>query len=151
MRYTVMALLGLFFSLSAQAQCIPGQVTQHAGKHRSFKTGYFPYNDEMQGGYFDRKGKPLQTLQRYLRGQAAYVSVAMDHTDRRFPYGTMLRIPQLEKIYGRCILFRVVDTGGAFVGRGASKIDLCNENESAAYAPHMQGWTEIFVVPRGLK
>jgi 3D (Asp-Asp-Asp) domain-containing protein len=151
-----MALLCLFFAqaaqgevdLLAQAGCVPGKISQHGGQFKSFKTGYFPDSSEMQGGYVDRKGKPLQTLQNYLRGRAPYVSVAMDHTDRRFPYGTMLRIPDLEKRYGRCILFRVVDTGGAFVGRGHSKIDVCNDSYNSAVS--MNGWSQVYVVPQGL-
>jgi len=62
----------------------------------------------------DRAGKPLATLQAYLRGEAPYVSVAMDSA--HFAYGTKLRIPLVEKVFGRCIEFRVVDTGGWFEG-----------------------------------
>lgn len=147
----LVALFCMFSSSLAQAQCVPGQVSRHGGQFKSFKTGYFPDDSSMQGGFLDRAGKPLQPLQKFLRGSAPYVSVAMDHTDRRFPYGTMLRIPRLEKIYGRCILFRVVDTGSAFVGRGHEKIDLCNDSEAAAHSPHMQGWDEVFIVPQGLR
>lgn len=152
MKTMLMALLCSFFAplIAFAAECVPGQISQHGGRYRSFKTGYYPHSSDMQGGFLDRTGRPLQTLQKYLRGQAQYVSVAMDHTDRRFPYGTMLRIPQIEKAFGRCILFRVVDTGGAFVGRGHEKIDLCNDSYQSAMSPHMQGWTEIFVVPQGL-
>lgn len=78
----------------------------------------------MEGGYLDRKGKKLHTLQDYLAGKAPYVSVAMDKK-MKIPYGTKLRIAELEKKYGRPIEFRVVDTGGAFTGRGTSRIDIC--------------------------
>ena len=53
-------------------------------------TGYYPSSSSMQGGYVDRLGKPLKTLQSFLNGSAAYVSVAMDSTALK--YGTRLRI-----------------------------------------------------------
>lgn len=92
-------------------------------------TAYYPCNNELEGGFKDKRGKGLCTLQAFLKGDANYVSVAMDGT---VPYGTKLRIPELEAKYGRNIEFRVVDTGGAFTGKGHSRIDICVENQSAA-------------------
>ena len=100
-------------------------------------TAYFPSNDPIEGGFKDRVGKPLYTLQQYLAGNAPYVSVAMD--SRAFPYGTKLRIPELEKKYGRQIEFRVVDTGGAFVGKGTSRIDICVANRAASMDATING------------
>lgn len=100
-------------------------------------TGYYPANNAMEGGFKDRLGKPLQTLQAYLAGRAPYVSVAMD--SKAFPYGTKLRIPELEAKYGRPIEFRVVDTGGAFKGRGTSRIDICTQNRRASLDPTING------------
>ncbi|MBS2040305.1 hypothetical protein JST97_35285 [bacterium] len=98
---------------------------------RATGTGYFPDNSAMEGGYVDRKGKKLNTLQDFLAGKADYVSVAMDKNEN-IPYGTKLRIPELEKKYGRPIEFRVVDTGGAFTGKGNSRIDICTANQKAS-------------------
>lgn len=100
-------------------------------------TGYYPDSSAMEGGYVDRKGKPLCTLQDFLAGRAPYVSVAMDST--AFPYGTKLRIPELEAKYGRAIEFRVVDTGGAFRGKGTSRIDICTENRRASVDATING------------
>jgi peptidoglycan hydrolase-like protein with peptidoglycan-binding domain len=100
-------------------------------------TGYYPANTRMEGGFKDRLGRPLNTLQDYLAGRAPYVSVAMDRN--AFPYGTKLRIPELEAKYGRPIEFRVVDTGGAFRGRGTSRIDICVENRRASLDPTING------------
>lgn len=91
-------------------------------------TGYYPDNSAMEGGYVDRKGAKLRTLQDFLAGKADYVSVAMDK-NMKIPYGTKLRIPELEKKYGRPIEFRVVDTGGAFTGKGNSRIDICTASK----------------------
>lgn len=65
------------------------------------------------------------------------VSVAMD--SKAFPYGTKLRIPELEAKYGKQIDFRVVDTGGAFKGKGTSRIDVCTANRKASLDPTING------------
>jgi len=100
-------------------------------------TGYFPDNSAMEGGFKDRKGAPLHTLQDFLSGKAPYVSVAMD--SKAFPYGTKLRITELEQKYGRPIEFRVVDTGGAFRGQGTGRIDICTANRRASLDPTING------------
>lgn len=105
---------------------------------RSTGTGYYPDNSAMEGGFVDRQGKKLNTLQDFLAGKADYVSVAMDK-NQKIPYGTKLRIPELEKKYGKAIEFRVVDTGGAFTGKGNSRIDICTANEKASTDPTING------------
>lgn len=98
----------------------------------SYATGYYPFNNAMEGGFKDKLGKPLCTLQQYLRGEAPYVSVAMD--DRAgFRYGQEVQIKELEQKYGRPIKFKIVDTGGAFRGKGTGRIDICTENANETY------------------
>ncbi|CAN5196089.1 hypothetical protein BH10CYA1_BH10CYA1_55840 [soil metagenome] len=92
-------------------------------------TAYYPCNNALEGGYNDKLGKPLCTLQDYLAGKAPYVSVAMD---TGFHYGQKLNIPELNAKYGRNIEFRVVDTGDAFRGKGKSRIDICVASASHA-------------------
>src|SRR6185369_14928495 len=106
--------------------------------------GYYPDSSALEGGFVDRKGVRLRTLQAYLNGSAEYVSVAMD--TRAFSYGQKLRIKQLEQKYNRVIEFRVVDTGGAFQGRGRSRIDICTANNSAANDATINGSLTIAVV-----
>jgi 3D (Asp-Asp-Asp) domain-containing protein len=101
----------------------------------------------MEGGYLDRKGKPLHTLQSYLAGKSPYVSVAMD--SKAFKYGQPLRIPELEKKYGRPIDFRVVDTGGAFKGRGTSRIDIATANSRASHDATVNGPLTLIPQTRG--
>jgi peptidoglycan hydrolase-like protein with peptidoglycan-binding domain len=100
-------------------------------------TGYYPDSSPLEGGYVDRRDQPLRTLQDFLSGKANYVSVAMD--SKAFPYGTKLRIPELEAKYGKQIEFRVVDTGGAFVGKGTSRIDICTANQRASVDQTING------------
>jgi hypothetical protein len=117
-------------------------------KFVSHRSGYFPHDSGMQGGLNDRLGIPLRTLQDYLKGKVSYVSVAMDHTDSRLPYGTVVRIPAIELAFNRCIEFRVVDTGGNFVGKGTQKIDICNDDEGLARAKHSNGAAEVYIIGR---
>lgn len=109
-------------SVGASSSSVPTGTPSKTAKATG--TGYYPDNSAMEGGYVDRKGAKLRTLQDFLAGKADYVSVAMDK-NMNIPYGTKLRIPELEKKYGRSIEFRVVDTGGAFTGKGNSRIDIC--------------------------
>jgi hypothetical protein len=107
-------------------------------------SGYFPADDPVEGGFVDRRGKRLRTLQQFLAGTADYVSVAMD--TNAFEYGQRLAIRELEEKYGRAIVFRVVDTGGAFRGKGRSRIDICTANRAASLDRTINGTLHIDVV-----
>lgn len=93
--------------------------------HNSTATLYTTENTAMEGGPKDRCGRALRTLDDYLKGNAEYVSVAMDSI--ALPYGTLIRIPEIEQRFGvkTAIPFKIVDTGSAFVGRGTSRMDIC--------------------------
>lgn len=96
-------------------------------------TGYYPHNSKMEGGFKDKIGKPLHTLQDFLDGSAPYVSIAIDknlYKNGTVKYGDSFRIPELEEKYGKKIIFKAVDTGGAFTGKGFGRIDICTENKS---------------------
>lgn len=121
-------------TLSKSTEPKTGVIPFGAKIFKSKSTAYFPDSSPLQGGYVDRRGKPLQTLQQYLEGRASYVAVAMDNKNG-IPYGTPLRILELERKYNRVIEFRVVDTGGAFYGKGMSRIDICTESQAHAYDP----------------
>lgn len=119
---TLVILGGISFSLDSNAL----QFTARS-------TSYYPHNSRREGGFKDRMGRGLHTLQAYLAGKAPYVSVAMD--SKAFRYGTKLRIVELEKFYGRKIEFRVVDTGGAFKRRGTGRIDICTDSRRSTLHP----------------
>lgn len=107
-------------------------------------TGYYPDSSALEGGFNDRRGVRLRTLQQFLAGSADYVSVAMD--TNAFRYGTRLRIKELEAKYHRAIVFRVVDTGGAFRGRGRTRIDICTANRTGSLDPTINGTLHIDVI-----
>lgn len=110
----------------------------------SHGTGYYPDSSALEGGSVDRAGKPLRTLQQFLAGSATYVSVAMD--SGAFKYGARLRIKELDAKYGRAILFRVVDTGGAFRGKGRTRIDICTAHRKASLDPTINGSLHVDVI-----
>lgn len=129
-------------------------------------TSYYPKNTKMEGGLCDRQGYPLNTLEDFIRGhhrpeflaranracdhkrpagyRVDYVSVAGDLGSRGFKVGQSMRIPQIEnllkeKLKGRPLVFKVVDTGRAFQGKGTARIDVCRDipehrSKSGSYA-----------------
>jgi 3D (Asp-Asp-Asp) domain-containing protein len=107
-------------------------------------TGYYPNASALEGGFNDRQGKKLKTLQQFLAGSASYVSIAMD--SNAFKYGTRLRIKELDAKYGKAIVFRVVDTGGAFRGKGRSRLDVCTANRAASLDPTINGTLHVEVI-----
>jgi hypothetical protein len=106
--------------------------------HKAKGSGYYPFDSKMEGGFTDRRGKKLNTLQAFLDGKADYVSAAMD---KHLPikYGTKVKIPELDKKYNRQIEFRVVDTGDAFNHKGYSRIDICTRDRDASLDPTING------------
>jgi len=126
-----------------------GQATQGRGvregqAYKAKPTSYFPSNSGVEGGFKDRGGLRLYTLQQYLRGKAPYVSVAMDATI--LPYGTRISIPEMNQMYGREIEFRVVDTGSAFRGRAMGRIDICVESPSHFHTSYPKGLLTLVVM-----
>lgn len=140
--------------ISRKLRAVPKPVGE---VYETVPTVYSPRASE--GGSRDRKGLDLtpRTVQRYLRSyekaRAAgreyvflqnkkyYVAISMDELfqDKRgspLPYGTFVRVPELEKVvnaqrkkegvppvpYIRC---RIVDSGDAFKGRETDRIDVC--------------------------
>ncbi len=98
---------------------------QERTTHRTVTTLYTTENTPIEGGPKDRCGRKLNTLDDYMNWRAEEVSVAMDRT--ALPYGTLIRIPEIEKRLKvkDPIPFKVVDTGGAFVGKGFTRMDIC--------------------------
>jgi hypothetical protein len=109
-----------------------------AKSHVAKGSGYFPAASQMEGGFTDRRGKPLHTLQDFLGGKASFVSTSMDKF-LSLGYGTKLTIPELDKRFGAAIEFRVVDTGDAFDHKGYSRIDICVRDRAASLDAAING------------
>lgn len=111
-------------------------------------TSYYPDASPLEGGFNDRKGRKLRTLQDFIAGKAEYVSVAMDLGI--FPYGKAVCIPELETKYKKSpILFRVVDTGGAFYGKKLTRMDVCAANKKESLNSALNGEVKVFVCDEG--
>jgi len=106
-------------------------------------SGYFPANTKMEGGTKDTHGNPLLTLQDFLKGNAEYVSCAMDKAVEKKIHGRKFSITELDKKYGKAIEFRVVDTGGAFKDKGYTRIDICTASSSDTLEPTINGWLTL--------
>ena len=65
-------------------------------------SGYFPSRSAREGGFKDRLGKKLNTLEDYIAKRADYVSVAMDGK-LNIQYGTVVKIPEIEAVRKRAI------------------------------------------------
>lgn len=97
-------------------------------------TGYYPANTRMEGGFVDRFGNKLYTLQDYLEGKAPYVSVAADKPLSSRSNQPYISIPSLEAKYGMKIKFKICDTGSAFYGKGTGRLDICTRSHSHSVA-----------------
>jgi hypothetical protein len=83
-----------------------------------------------EGGPKDRKGSLLNSVKSAV-SNGKPVSVSMDAN--AFPYGTILRIPEVEKFLQSHFnkpesfpfKFKVVDTGGNFTNKGKTRMDIC--------------------------
>src|SRR5438067_2492386 len=91
------AMIGCIAHDDSQSEEATGEGSSDLSVSSSFTargTGYYPDGSALEGGFVDRKGVGLKTLQQFLAGSATYVSVAMDVN--AFKYGQRLRIHELE-------------------------------------------------------
>ncbi len=95
---------------------------------------YFADNSALQGGFHDRHGKCLQSTADYLAGRSTYVSIAMDYLEQSLiPEYSVVLIPSVGELLGdRNMKFCKVDTGGAFVGYGTKRLDICAPDRATA-------------------
>ena len=105
-------------------------------------TGYYPSNSKMEGGFKDKKGNKLTTLQDVLDGKAKSAAIALDknlYKSGQVKYGDSFTIPEIDKKYGKHIDFRAVDTGGAFTDKGFSRVDVCTRSKKDSLDPTVNG------------
>lgn len=114
--------------------------------HHARGTAYYPDSSALEGGFVDMHGVTLRTLQQFLAGTASYVSVAMDNR-AGIAYGTPLCIPEINRKYNRVVLFKVVDTGGAFFGRGYARIDICVQDHAHSLDSTINGQITLVFKP----
>jgi len=112
---------------------------------------------QMEGGPLDRRKTRNQTLHEYIQGKYIdpanplknYVSLAGDYTDGSpvSTYGTKVYIPSIEQALngGKEIIFRVVDTGGDFIGKKATRLDVAVLTKGEMSQSVLNATTDIYV------
>lgn len=118
------------------AKAWPG--THDGQVHEGVKlTGYYPDGSAMEGGFHNRYGEPLQSLQDFARGKSARVSVAMDKGLGKVR--RKLCSPELNAAYGRTFPLLVEDTGSAFTGKVWTRADICTGSKADSLSSHVNG------------
>ena len=136
-----------------------------------FQPGMTAAEEKMQGGVFDRIGKPLYSLEDYLEGKAPYVSLACDlkggppgNVPEFRKYGTKVWLPEISESIAdyvegltdppKMILFRLVDTGGHFFGAnkkvrvaGYEPIDVCRRLKQGPETSFSGKLTRLIISP----
>lgn len=98
--------------------------------HNVTLSAYFPFYDDPKN-FLDMRGKKLRTVQSFIRGTSAYITVGMD-PDLHISYRTAACIPELNHIFGHQLKLSVRDIGVDMDGYGQSRIDICVDNEEVA-------------------
>lgn len=111
----------------------------------------------LEGGPLDRKSTRNHTLKEFIAGNyikptsplSNYSSLAGDATADSpvKEYGVKVYIPSIEQALnqGKEIIFRVVDTGGDFVGKGATRLDVAVATKSEMNQAALNATTDIWV------
>jgi len=109
----------LLWRKSEQTKQATVDAISSGGVFQARVTGYWPYaaksaaEVKMEGGHNDRKGKPIHTLEQHQADRTAHPYVSVSGDDAIFPYGQRIALDEWPGV-----VFRVVDTGGHFRGRG---------------------------------
>lgn len=98
-----------------------------------YLTFYTPLAGWPEGGFNDSSGHPLGTVEGYLSGRDPYVSIACSpkiftktgKDPKKIRYGTTVRIPVLEKYFGRLMTCRMVDVGDSTYFPDEHHLDVC--------------------------
>ncbi|XP_076241089.1 uncharacterized protein LOC143183448 [Calliopsis andreniformis] len=112
-------------------------------------TAYYPdYNSDSESDYLDARLKKLRSLQDFLDGRDAYVTVSMD-LDSGIPYGTKLCIPELNAKFRRQIPLQARDKshyyGVTSRSPDFSHVDICVRSEEDSYDNSVNGIVTLYV------
>jgi hypothetical protein len=147
---------GLFSlgSLPGHARdCRPGEIGEYQHHFELERiTGYIP----ALGGTNGRPGTSASgvagtnySFQKYMKGKANVVMVAVPRPTRRDYFKTLVRVPALEKHVGKCVIFFVGDTYGESSNDFGvfGKMDVLHDlpEENADMFDHLRN-TDLYVV-----
>lgn len=116
--------------------------TLKSGPYKTKLTAYYPANDPIEGGFTNRYGGSLHTLQSYLDDREDHVSVALDKDLGRVK--RKLCSPQMNEYYVKNVKLFVEDTGSAFTGKGFSRADICVANRKSSFDTLVNSTVDLF-------
>ncbi|XP_034178472.1 uncharacterized protein LOC117603423 [Osmia lignaria lignaria] len=117
--------------------------------HNVTMAAYYPdFNSDNESDYLDARMKKLRTLQDFLDGRNAFVTVSMD-LDSGIPYGTKVCIPELNAKFQRQIPLQVRDRSHYDDVKSKlpdfSHVDICVRTEEDTYDNSVNGIVTLYV------
>ena len=119
------------------------KMDQIGEEHEVIVTGYYPSDDEIEGGFEDCKGHPLKTLSDYKRGSRynSHVSLAVD--PKVISLGCLVNIEGFNDEDNIPILFYACDKGGSIKGK---HVDVCCGNKNQTFDIDSDGKTRTLKI-----
>ena len=106
-------------------------------------TGYYPSDDEMEGGFTDCVGNPLKTLSDYKRDSKYNSHVSLSVDPKVIKLGSLVNIEGFDDEEGVPVLFYACDKGGMIKGK---HVDVCCGSEEQTYDIDSNGETRTLTV-----
>ena len=106
-------------------------------------TGYYPSDDEMEGGFNDCVGNPLKTFSDYKRGSKNNSHVSLSVDPKVIKLGSLVNIEGLKDEEEVPVLFYACDVGGRIKG---NHVDVCCGDDDEAKDIDSNGETRTLTV-----
>ena len=156
--------LGALWLMARRTERATQEAIVNGGTLKVRLTGFWPFVEGLsgadrlrEGGPRDRVGNPLHTLEDHLRDPGAHPYVSVSGDPEAWPYGQRIIIANWPSA-----IFRVVDTGGHFMGdpivsppagwKGTAKVyraagyeplDVCVDSPETVISPHLSSATIV--------
>jgi len=80
--------------------------------------------DDEFGDYYDIQGRPIHTLEDFIKGIVPDVSIALD-PNLAIPYGTIVSSPELNALVGKPVPLAVTAQNAATFNRNLDRVSIC--------------------------
>ncbi|XP_020296958.1 uncharacterized protein LOC109861642 [Pseudomyrmex gracilis] len=116
--------------------------------HNVSLSAYYPvFGTNDKSNHLDVQGKMLNTLQDYLDGRTAYVTVA-GNLKSGIPYGTKICIEKLNEQFGRQIPLQIrdqVESEEDYISLGFSRLEICVRTEEDTYDTYVNSLVTVYM------